>query len=266
MSDYKIGEASWDDEDVTMQERPPSDRKRIPFLRMDFNHDYRIRIVSKPYKYYYKWVRNADGKNVKLNSSLTEDCPLTQDGEEPSVGWYAKILHRDSTGKSIPCVLDFGRQIRKAIQKIQNNPDYGKKVHNYDLTISKGTKGDQPLYSVVASPPTPLSDEDKLLAMKINKKEIDGKENPDYIDLEERCKPLPVATIRKILSGDSNSTSTEGDKPASASQPDESGVFEDETVDSKESTEKPETKDETPVAAAANAETVKAEDEDFLDF
>lgn len=257
MAEYKIGEAGWDEEHVSTQERPPSDRKRIPFLRMENNKSYKVRIISKPYRYYYKWARKADGKQVKLNSSLTEDCPLCADGEEPQVGWYAKALHRDPDAGVVPAVLDFGKQIMKGIKAYQKNPDFGENVHLYDLTITKGPKGSQPLYTVQASPPKPLSDGDKAVAKTINKKEIDGKENPDYIDLEERCKPLKVETIRKILASD-----TGGESSEASSTPDESGVFGDEVV---------ETKKEEPVEAAtpapsANVETSKEEDEDFLDF
>lgn len=257
MGEYKIGEASWDDDDVSTQERPQGDRKRIPFLRMENGKDYKMRIVSKPYRYYYKWARKSDGKQVKLNSSLTEDCPLAADGEEPSVGWYAKVLYRDPDGKTIPSVLDFGKQIKKGIQAYQKNPDFGQDIHKYDITISKGAKGAMPLYTVQASPPKPLTDEEKAMAKAINKKELDGKENPDYIDLEERCKPLPVETIRKILAGETGGSSA---APA-ASAPDESGVFEDESVNASES------KTETPAPAeSSNTESVKADDEDFLDF
>lgn len=259
MSDYKIGEASWDDDHVSTQERPPSDRKRLPYLVMENNKSYKIRIVSKPYRYYYKWTRNAQGKNVKVNSSLTEDCPLCVDGEEPQVGWYAKVLHRDSDGKIVPAVLDFGKQIMKGIKAYQDNPDFGKNVHEYDITIAKGAKGSQPLYTVQASPPKPLSDEEKAIARAINKKEIDGKENPDFIDLEARCKPLPVEVIRKILTGESNSNEN-----TASTTPDESGVFADESVEAKPATESAPA-DSTP-AESNNTESVKADDEDFLDF
>ena len=251
MSDYKIGEASWDDDDVSTQEKPRSESKRIPFLKMEYKTDYRVRIISKPYKYYFKWIKDASGKNVKLNSSLTEDDPLMADGEEPKLGWYAKVLYRSPDGKTIPCVLDFGRQIKKAIRVFQNNPDYGPNVHKYDITISKGKKGEQPLYTVVAAPPKDLSAEDKKLAAKMNKKEIDGEENPDFIDLEERCKPLSVKTIRKILTGESDDSD---DSTASAAA-DESGVFDDESATTAASTES-----ETNVTSEAE------EDQDFLDF
>lgn len=251
MSDYKIGEASWDDDDVSTQERPQSETKRLPFLRMDYKSDYRVRIISKPYKYYFKWVKDANGKNVKLNASLTEDDPLAADGEEPKMGWYAKVLYRNPDGKTVPCVLDFGRQIKKAIRAFQNNPDYGPDVHKYDITITKGKKGEQPLYTVVAAPPKPLTAEEKKLAIKVNKKEIDGEENPDYIDLEERCKPLPAETIRKILTGESSKKES-----GEESTVDESGVFDDEPAASTKSDPEPE----------SNVSESTEDDEDFLDF
>lgn len=223
MRDFKIGEASWDEQEV--QGRPKASRKKIPFLTMKNDTSYRIRIVSKPYRYFYKWVKNAAGKNLKLNSSLTEDCPLLVDGAKPDTGWYTVILYREGD-KTVGAVLDFGRQIRKAIEQIQSNADYGKDVSKYDLTITKGVPGSQPLYTVIAAPPKELSEADKVLVRALTSPELDGKANPDFIDLEERCKPLSVEVLRKILAGEVAEGTEAATASAVASEPEvEAEVF-----------------------------------------
>lgn len=271
MSKFQIGEASWDEEDVSA--RPIGDRKKLPFLKMENGKSYRIRIVSQPYRYYAKWVKLPNGKQAKLNSSLTEDCPLNADGKEASPGWYARVLSYEGT-KVVPAVLDFGKQIFKAIKAVQSNPDYGKSLHTYIITISKGAKGTQPLYTVLPSPPKLMTDEEKELAKKMNKEEIDGKPNPDFIDLAERCKALPVETLRKILAGETKtpevSEATEAAENAEV-KPDESGLFDEDVVPTPiPVVEKPSV--EKPVAKAAGktekatAPKAKKDDEDFLDF
>ena len=269
MSNFKIGEASWDEEDVSS--RPTGDRKKIPYLKMENGKSYRVRIVSQPYRYYAKWVKLPNGKQAKLNSSLTEDCPLNADGKEVSPGWYARVLHHDGT-KVVPAVLDFGKQIMKAIKAVQANPDYGKSMHTYIITISKGPKGTQPLYTVLPSPPKLMTDEEKDLAKKMNKEEIDGKPNPDFINLAERCKALPVETLRKILAGEAKtpevSEATEAAENAEV-KPDESGLFDEDAAPTPTPTpvvEKPAAKAAAKAEKPAAAPKAKKDDEDFLDF
>lgn len=263
MSNFKIGEASWDEEDVSS--RPTGDHKKIPYLKMEYNKSYRVRIVSQPFRYYAKWVKLPNGKQAKLNSSLTEDCPLNTDGKELQPGWYARVLSYEGN-KVVPAVLDFGKQIMKAIKAVQANPDYGKQIHTYIITITKGTKGTQPLYTVLPSPPKALTDEEKELAKKINKEEIDGKPNPDFINLAERCKALPVETLRKILSGEAKTSETAEATEAAENaeiKPDETGLFEEDTAPvSAPVVEKPAAK----AAGKTTAPKAKKDDEDFLDF
>lgn len=266
MSSFKIGEASWDEEDVST--RPTGDRKKIPYLKMEYNKSYRVRIVSQPFRYYAKWVKLPNGKQAKLNSSLTEDCPLNADGKEISPGWYARVLSYEGT-KVVPAVLDFGKQIMKAIKAVQANPDYGKQLHTYVITITKGAKGTQPLYTVLPSPPKVLTDEEKDLAKKMNKEEIDGKPNPDFINLAERCKALPVETLRKILAGEAKTPevaeATEAAENAEV-KPDEAGLFEEEAAPTPTPVvEKPAAKAAVKTEKAA-APKAKKDDEDFLDF
>lgn len=199
MANYQTGQASWEDDDVVVQGGKFEKVKPMPLLRMEYNKSYRIRIISKPYRYYAKWVKTAKGKKIKLNSSLTPDCPLCLDGIQPKLGRYIRVLYRNPTGTTEFKILDCGTQVYTGIKKIQDNADYGKDVSKYDLTISKGAEGSQPLYSVIPSPPAPMSDNDIVVAKSAMEKLADGTLNPDYINLEERCKALPVDVLQKIL-------------------------------------------------------------------
>lgn len=213
---YKVGEASWDEEQVSSNNRER--RKPLPILKMSNNTSYTVRIISKPYRYYAKWVETANKKKIKLNSSLTPDCPLCQDGEQPKMGRYIRVLYRDPTGKVEFRVMDIGSQIYTGITAIQKIPEFGKDPSKYYVTITKGPQGAQPLYTVNGLPPSEMTEADKAIA-----KQYGVKGSPDYFDLEEYCKPLPPETIRKILTG--APSAAKGGKATKPADP-EAGLFE----------------------------------------
>jgi len=269
MSDYKVGETTWDEADVPSQGKFEKTAP-LPILKMENNKSYTIRIISKPYRYYAKWVVASTGKKVKILSSLTPDCPLCADGVQPKLGRYIKVLYRPEPEGTKPelRVLDCGSQIYSGVKKIQGISAYGKDVSKYDLVISKGSKGQNPLYGVNALPPQAMSEVDIEVARKYNAKQLDGKDNPDFIDLEVRCKPLSVEVIRKILEkigskGPSIETAeggvfgeTEGDEPAPVAAPPAKVVAKAAAVPAAEVV--------TPAPKAAVKPGAKAEE--FLDF
>lgn len=195
---YKVGETTWDEADVPTQGKFEKTAP-LPILKMEYNKSYTIRIISKPYRYYAKWVVASTGKKVKILSSLTPDCPLCTDNVQPKLGRYIKVIYRPENGKPEFRVLDCGSQIYSGVKKIQGISAFGKDVSKYDIVLSKGSKGQNPLYGVNALPPSAMTEEDIAIARKYNARTIDDKENPDFIDLEVKCKPLPVEVIRKIL-------------------------------------------------------------------
>lgn len=226
MADYKIGQTTWEEDDVVVQGGKFEKAKPMPLLRMENGKQYTVRIISKPYRYYAKWVIIASGKKIKLNSALTPDCPLCQDpADQPKLARYIRALYRSPDGKTEYKILDIGVQIYNGIKKIQNIPAYGKDVTKYDITIDKGAQGAQPLYTVQALPPTPMTPEDLAIAKKYSVEKNGDTPNPDYISLEERCKPLPVETIRKIIAS-TGEKSDKSSKAAKASADPEAGVFE----------------------------------------
>jgi len=196
--DYKVGETTWDEADVPAQGKFEKTAP-LPILKMEYNKSYTIRIISKPYRYYAKWVVASTGKKVKILSSLTPDCPLCTDNVQPKLGRYIKVIYRPDNGKPELRILDCGSQIYSGVKKIQGISAFGKDVSKYDVVLSKGSKGQNPLYGVNALPPSAMTEEDISIARKYNARMIDEKENPDFIDLEVKCKPLPVEVIRKIL-------------------------------------------------------------------
>lgn len=193
----KVGKVSWDSPSLNTNKKEES--KKIPFLEMrDFNKSYKVRVVSEePLQYWCHFTVDANGKSAKVNCTLEDTCPVMVEktktpcnGMQADKRYYFKCIDRsDNTIK----VLDVGKQIVNAIGMLVSEPDYGP-CKEYDITIKKGSKGTNPLYTVLPSPRKPLTAEE--LQMINNSEDPD---HEDFIDLESRIQPLQTESIRKIL-------------------------------------------------------------------
>lgn len=200
MSDqqYTFGEVNWDNVDTSSASNTP----RIPFLIMKDPGDYEIRIVSKPYQYYHHWVNDISGAQKKVNCTCDEKtCPVCKIGTKETKAkphWLFKVINRTESAKqkkTIVNVLDCGSQILTAISDLKNNSKWGS-VIQYDVTIKRGPKGRNPLYTVHPCPKEPLTEEEKNA--------IRATANPDdatYIDLEKIGKPWTPEKINSVISG-----------------------------------------------------------------
>lgn len=146
MSEVKYGElASWDDGDVS----GPSD-----FMNLE-QGDNKVRIVTNPYQFVVHWVKDESGKNRKIRCAIN-DCPLCRQGVDAQTRWYIGVLDYKS-GR--PKILEIGSQIFRGIRGYVNNPDWNETIKKpwgqilaYDVNITRGPKGTQPLYQVMPSP------------------------------------------------------------------------------------------------------------------
>lgn len=213
----QVGSVSWSapSEGATRSE----EGKKLPFLDMkDFNKSYKMRVVSdNPMMYHCHWVTSHEGRNVKVNCTLTKDCPVVDQNTKTRCGgtssqarYYIKVLDR-SDGQIK--VLDIGTQIFKQIVDLHLDDEWGHSKH-YDITIKKGAKGDNPLYSVIPGVKKPLS-EDEAELVRASSDPTDE----SFIDLESRCKPLSADVINKILTGQDLEPKARAGRTAPQSQP-----------------------------------------------
>jgi hypothetical protein len=146
MAEVKYGElASWDDGDVS----GPSD-----FMNL-VEGDNRVRIVTNPYQFVVHWVKDTSGQNRKIRCSV-DNCPLCKQGVQSQTRWYLGVLDYKS---GAPKILEIGSQIFRGIRGYVNDPDWSETIKKpwgqilaYDINISRGPKGTQPLYQVKPSP------------------------------------------------------------------------------------------------------------------
>jgi len=146
MSEVKYGELSdWNEGDVS----GPSD-----FMNL-IEGDNKVRIVTNPYQFVVHWARDASGQNRKIRCAI-KNCPLCRQGADSQTRWYLGVLDYKS-GR--PKILEIGSQIFRGIRAYVNDPDWNEtfkkpwgNILAYDVNITRGPKGTQPLYQVKPSP------------------------------------------------------------------------------------------------------------------
>ena len=146
MAEVKYGElASWDDADVS----GPND-----FMNLE-QGDNKVRVVTNPYQFVVHWTKDSTGKPRKIHCAIN-NCPLCKQGVDSQTRWYIGVLDYKS-GR--PKILEISSQIFRGIRGYINNPDWNETIKKpwgqilaYDINITRGPKGSQPLYQVMPSP------------------------------------------------------------------------------------------------------------------
>ena len=258
MSNFTFGEVNWDSADTST---PGQGGPRIPFLVMKDPGSYQIRIVSKPFQYYHHWVNDISGAQKKVNCTADEStCPVCKMGGKENRAkphWLFKVLDRAESakeGKPVVKVLDCGNQILTAISDLNRDPNWGK-VSAYDITIKRGPKGRNPLYTVHPCPKTALT-QAEIAAIKAT----DIADGPTFIDLPKIGKPWTPDRISGVINGTGSGGPVGGGKSGGGAPANDDYGFD-------------ETPAETPVATnnaapAKQAATTSsnANDADFLDL
>ena len=117
------------------------------------------RIIGSPYQLYNHWTKDASGAKVTQRCAIN-GCPLCLKGEKASARWMIAVINR-ATEKC--AVLEIGVQVFRSLLSLKNNPKWGD-PRKYDIDILRQPEGTSPLYVVQASPPVPMTDEEKKMA------------------------------------------------------------------------------------------------------
>jgi hypothetical protein len=153
-----------------------------------------IRVMAQPVKHYVTWVDTPSGKRAKFNTPI-EDPTLVDRIEEAgfksSLEYMLKVLDRSSETFML---LEFGPQIFKGIRELVQNPKWGP-VTAYDVTITKGPKGTQPLYSVTPNPKEPLTRELQSAWSEFN----------ENLNIERLITPSDPKSVCEIMGWDPSS-------------------------------------------------------------
>ncbi len=210
MSKMIVGEIDWNSGDTG------GGAIKNSFMRLSEGEN-TVRIMGDPTQYYVHWVQVPGGPLRKINSPI-DSAKLVQKLEDAGfrrqARWLIKVLDRSDNQFKL---LEIGGQIYNGIRALFNNKSWGK-VTNYDISITRGPKGAQPLYSLTPNPKEPLDPSFRDAYIAFN----------DKINIEKFIGATPVAEVCKML----NWSASEFGAPAgtesteAASDSDDSDEFE----------------------------------------
>lgn len=198
MSEMVFGEVDWNAADSG---------GKSDFARLEEGENL-VRIMGNPVQFYVHWLTAPDGSKRKVNSPL--DTPelvrrLEDVGFRRQARWFLKVLNRNTDEFQL---LEIGPQIYNGVKALHNNSRWGK-VSGYDLSITKGPKGSQPLYGVTPNPKEALPTDLKDAFVAFN----------DRVNVEKLISPTPAAEICDVMGwemseysdGSATETAEEGD-------------------------------------------------------
>lgn len=187
-------EVDWNDPEAAKEKR------QSDFMRLKEGENV-VRVMSNPMKTFVHWVTTSDGSQRKINSPAGSPelvKQLEEAGYKLQTNYIIKVLDR---GDDKFKLLEVGPQIFKGIQMLNLNPKWGK-VTAYDISITKGPKGTQPLYNVTPNPKEKL---DASLSAGFE-------DFNDRVDLTKITATLPDSEINKMLGWSSQKKSSGSQK------------------------------------------------------
>jgi len=179
MSSMVFGEVDWNAAD--------SGSAKSDFMRLEEGEN-TVRVMGNPVQFYIHWVVTTDGARRKVNSPVASPelvRRLEDSGFKRQPRWLIKVLDRTDDSFRL---LEVGPQIYNAIKALYNNSRWGK-VTAYDVTINKGPKGTQPLYSVTPNPKEALSADFKARFMEFN----------DRVNMEKLIQPSTAEHVCETM-------------------------------------------------------------------
>lgn len=197
------GEIDWNEADLPS---PKGQGGKNDYMRLKEGENV-VRIMGNPIQTYIHWVTLPDGTQRKIvspSSSPSLVKRLEEAGFRRQPNWIIKVLDRTDDEFRL---LEIGNQIYKGIQTLFNNPKWGK-VTGYDISINRGPKGQQPLYSVTPNPK-------EALEGTFKQKFVDFS---DRINLDKMTTPMPSEEISRMLGWSDDEDNTPATKSASSSK------------------------------------------------
>lgn len=190
------GEIDWNEADLPS----PKSQNKNEYMKLKEGENV-VRIMGNPIQTYIHWVTLQDGSQRKIVSPTNDPelvAKLERAGFRKQANWIIKALDRSDDQFKL---LEIGNQIYKGIQGLYNNPKWGK-VTAYDVSINRGPKGTQPLYTVTPNPKESLDSSFKQKFIDFN----------DKINMDRITTPLPSAEICKMLGWSSSSAHDDEDE------------------------------------------------------
>lgn len=180
MSKVVFGEVNWNDGDS-------GGGGKSDFMKLKEGKN-RVRVLGNPTQYYIHWVETPDGKKKKVNSPIGDPKLVKQlidNGFKRQTHWIVKVLDRTDGEMKL---LEIGSQIYNGIKALVQDEEWGP-VTSYDVTVTKGKPGQQPLYQVNPCQKSPLDVETKAALQEFNER----------VDLTKITQPADPAKVREDM-------------------------------------------------------------------
>lgn len=165
----KYGISTWD-EKVGPGKKQDQNLPKQEWMRLvDGTHT--IRVVTEPYQYLsHKYKEEGDsgfGEKIRCSGPGRDDkfCPVCALESKAKRRWLVGVIDRSNNTYK---VLDFSVAVYTALKNFKNNRKYGLPT-KYDIDINVDSQaGAMGFYTVMASPPEPMSEADIKLAQSAN--------------------------------------------------------------------------------------------------
>ncbi len=145
--------------------------------------------------------KDRTGKNRKVNCAI-ENCPACVDeGKGPQARWLLLVLYRSSDKGNEVKILDCSTQIFGQLKALKNHEKWGD-LRTFDVTVTRGRKGQNPLYNVNPDPKEELTGDEKKLLKQYMKEDSEK-----FIDLQGLCKPWSRDRLNEVLTGEESDKS-----------------------------------------------------------
>jgi hypothetical protein len=119
----------------------------------------KFRVVTKPYQFVVHWTKDPSGANKKLRCT-TKNCPVCQHLDvKAQYRWYVGVISRQENKCGI---LEISSQIMTGIKSLVEDDDWGD-PSSYDIDVTRGPKGSQPLYNVNPKPHKKLTKSEETM-------------------------------------------------------------------------------------------------------
>lgn len=177
----------------------------INVSKLENGQSIRLRLVGSVQPAYRHWIPTRDGKSKPVVAAGFNPETQEWDKEDPlydipdskikrTESFYTiNAIDRANPGKMK--VLELKSTVIKALQALENSPDYGDctdPVTGYDITITKEKTGPNPQnvkYTVLAArKSSPLTEEEK--ALQLNDLTVYTKVRPDYVSYIKEISPI----------------------------------------------------------------------------
>ena len=193
MSKITFGEIDWNSAEVGGSAKPMG---KDLFMRTKEGKNV-IRVMGNLIQFYVHWVDLPTGGKKKFVCPIESPAlvsRLEDSGFKRQRKWLIKVLDRSDDSFK---VMEVGTQVYRGVKALADDPNWGK-VSGFDITITRGPKGSNPLYAVTPNPHKALDGKYRDMFSEFNAN----------LDIERLIKPADPSDVCEAMGWDASPYTT----------------------------------------------------------